>query len=171
MTADIPKLVEKIGERLKLRTAPVPQPDQRLSAILRDNIDRIVSRTLTAMKADAALSQLSLSDEERIGNLGAVLRELADHLDSGEPNEGSELLLRSARRRGEIRSAQQVPIDLMLRNERIIEQVINNIIYENLLAINLSYLFLDLGHLNDALLLQFEESIRAYTHAERQRRN
>ena len=48
-------------------------------------------------------------------------------------------------------------------------QVINNLIYENLLMVNLSYLLLDLNKLNDAMLLQLEESIAAYQEAERHR--
>lgn len=169
--ADIPQLLKQIEDRLNRRSQPIPRPEQRLSAILRDNVDIIVDRTLTAMKTDADLSQLLLSDDERVGILRAVLRELADHLDSGEPNEGSEILLRSAGCRGKLRLAQHVPIELMVRNERLKELVINDVIYENLLAIDLSFLLLDIGRLNDALLLQMEESVRAYVQAERQARN
>ena len=50
----------------------------------------------------------------------------------------------------------------MIANERLIEQVINNVIYENLLKLNLSYLLLDLERMGDALLLQLQESIRVY---------
>ena len=54
----------------------------------------------------------------------------------------------------------------MVACERTMTQVINNLIYENLLMVNLSYLLLDLNKLNDAMLLQLEESIAAYQEAE-----
>jgi hypothetical protein len=53
----------------------------------------------------------------------------------------------------------------MIENERIIEQVVNNIIYEHLLSVNLSYLFLDWTKLNDAMLLQLKGSVRQYVRA------
>ncbi len=88
-----------------------------------------------------------------------MLGELADHLDSGLPNDANETLINSARERGRARLAQCYPLKLMVACERTMTQVINNLIYENLLMVNLSYLLLDLNKLNDAMLLQLEESI------------
>ena len=50
----------------------------------------------------------------------------------------------------------------MIQTERLIEQVINNVVYENLMRLNLSYLLLDLERMGDALLLQLQESVRTY---------
>jgi YesN/AraC family two-component response regulator len=169
--ADIPQLLKQIEDRLNRRDRPNTPSGKRLSEILRDNVDQIVSRTLEAMKKNSELSQLPLSDDERVAHLDVVLRELADHLDSKDPNEGSELLLRSARRRGELRLAQHVPIDLMVHNERVKEIIIDKVIFENLLAIDLSNLLADRALLNDALLLQMGESVRAYVQAERSARH
>ncbi len=165
--SDIPKLLDRIAERLKTRTAAtISRPVQRLSAILRDNVDTIVSRSLLNMKANADVAAVPLADGERIDDLPQVLRELAEHLEAGLPNDGNDQLLSAARKRGETRYKQHFPLHLMVENERLIEQVINNVIYENLLAVNLSYLLLDLNKLNDALLLQLEVSILSYSQAE-----
>jgi hypothetical protein len=118
------------------------------------------------MKTDGELRHLSLSDDERVANFGEYIRELADHLESGDPNEGSEMLLHSARHRSELRRAQYVPIELMVRNERLTELVIDKVIFENLLYMDLSSLFVDRAKLNDALILQMGESVRAYVHAQ-----
>jgi DNA-binding response OmpR family regulator len=168
--ADIPQLLTQIEGRLNRRNRPMRPGGKRLSEILRDNVDHIVSRSLEAMKENRELSQLPLSDDERVADLDVVLRELADHLDSKDPNEGSELLLRSARRRGELRFSQHVPIDLMVHNERVKEITIDKVIFENLLVIDLSTLLADRAQLNDALLLQMAESVRAYVQAERSAR-
>jgi hypothetical protein len=139
----------------------------RLSTILRANIDAIIARTLLNMKASPDLAALPLSDEERIDTLETMIRELADHIDSEMPNESNEAMLRSARLRGEARYRQQYSLRQLVEKKRILAQVINDVIYENLLSANLSYLMLDMNKLNDAILLQLEESLEAYQQSER----
>jgi hypothetical protein len=95
-----------------------------------------------------------------------MIKGLAEHIESGKPNEGSELLLGLGRQRAELRRRQRYPMDLMVDCHRLTEQVINNVVYENLLTIDLSYLLLDLGKLNDAIMLQLGESIRTYDRSE-----
>ncbi len=165
--SDIPKLIEMIERKLKDRTPRSPSPRQRLSAILRDNVDTILSRTLINMKASPELAALALSDEKLLDRTASMITELADHMDSELPNDGNEALLRSARLRGEVRQKQHYSLGLMVERKRILAQVINNVIYENLLSVNLSYLLLDMNKLNDAVLLQLRESIESYLQAER----
>jgi DNA-binding response OmpR family regulator len=165
--SNIPQLVGRIEQSLQNRPKRQPVATLRLAQVLHANIDQITARALTAIKADLHLAGLPLSDSERLDPVVASLRDLADHLESGQPNENSELLLRSVRRRGEARYQQGCPLDLMIQNERLIEQVINNVVYENLMSLNLSYLLLDLERMGDALLLQLQESVRTYIQAER----
>jgi CheY-like chemotaxis protein len=165
--SDIPKLVEAIERKLKKRTPSVSHPLQRLSTILRDNIETISSRILVNMKSVPDLAALPLTDEQRLDGYPATFVELADHLDSGMSNDGNETLIRSAHQRGRECLAQGYSLKLMVECERVITQVINNVIYENLLTVNLSYLLLDQSKLNDAMLLQVEESVEAYLEAER----
>jgi ActR/RegA family two-component response regulator len=165
--SDIPKLIETISRKLQERSVSPPRPTERLSVILREHLDEILTRTLVNMKANPELAALPLSDEERLDTLDSMIGELADYLDSDGSNEGDEALLRSARLRGQVRLKQQYSIRLMLRKQRIITEVINNLIYEHLLDLNLSYMLLDLNKVNDAVLLQLEESIESYLQAER----
>ncbi len=169
--SDIPTLVAAIERRLKDRrpAAANHRPVHRLATILRDNIETIKERFLVDVKAHPELGALRLTDEQRLDDFPKLLAELADHLDSGIPNDASETLIHSARERGRQRLAQRYPLKLMVAAERTMTQVINNLIYENLLMVNLSYLLLDLNRLNDAMLLQLEESIAAYQEAERHR--
>ena len=165
--SDIPKMMETISRKLSEReNVPPPRPMLRLSAILRDNADTILSRTLLNMKAVPDLAALPLTDEERLDTLEPMIKELADHIDSEMPNESNEAMLRSARLRGEARYRQHYSLKLMVERKRILAQVINDVIYENLLAANLSYLLLDINKLNDAVLLQLEESIESYQQSE-----
>jgi len=159
---DIPTIVRTLENKLKNRTAPPAREVKRLSTILRENINRIAQRTLAEVKQNPELTALPLSDDERRDRLARLVAELADHLDATEPTEGSEALLRSARRLGKIRRAQRFPLQLMVENERILLQVIHNVIHENLRSVDFSYLLLDLARLSDALLTQLEEAQRTY---------
>lgn len=167
--SDIPKLLETIERKLKDRTPVARQAVQRLSTIIRENIDTIKDRVLVNMKANPELAALPLSDEDRLVYLPQMLTVLADHLDSNLPNEANEDLKRLAQQRGVLRFQQGCPQRFLIQNARIVTQVISNIIYENLLSMNLSYLLLDLNKLNDALLMQLEETSVAYMEAERRR--
>jgi CheY-like chemotaxis protein len=160
--SDIPKLVEAIESRLARRKPMVHPVPKRLSTILRDNVDRIAWRALVNMKANPSLAALPLSDPQRVDAIAPMLRQLADHLDSDLPNDGDPTLISLAAKRGEERASQHYPLPLLIHNERLIMQVINNVIYENLLAVNLSYLLLDLNKLNDALLMQLEITVASY---------
>ena len=139
--SDIPKMMETISRKLSDREKIVSaRPMLRLSGIIRDNIETILSRTLLNMKAEPDLAALPLTDEERLDTLEIVVRELADHIDSEMPNESDEEMTRSARLRGETRYRQHYSLKLIVERRRILAQVINDVIYENLLAVNLSYL-------------------------------
>lgn len=165
--SDIPKMLETISRKLQERSPAPRNSIHRLSTILRENIDTILSRSLVNLKSMPELAELPLSDEERLDTLEKMIRELADFLDSELPADASEVLLRSARLRGETRQRHGYSLKLMVERNRIVAQVINNVIYENLLSINLSYLLLDLNRLNDAMMLQLEASIESFLQAER----
>lgn len=169
--ADIPKLLDSIQRKLKEHVPnQVERPTQRLSAILRDNIETIKSRMLVNMKAHPELVVLPLTDEQRVDGFLAMLQEIAKHLDSEMPNDTNEKLIQLARTRGRERLAEGYPLPLLSECERIVTQVINNVLYENLLAVNLSHLLLDLNKLTDAMLMQNRHSLEGYLEAERERR-
>jgi response regulator RpfG family c-di-GMP phosphodiesterase len=165
--SNIPMLVASIERHLKSHQEPKVYPAKRLADLLRSNIEEVKARTLAAMREHPELATLPLSDEELVEDLDPMIKGLAEHIASGRPNEGSELLQRFGRERAELRRRQHCPMELMVDCHRLTVQVINNVVYENLLTIDLSYLLLDLGRLNDAIMLQLGESIRAYNRFER----
>ncbi len=68
---------------------------------------------------------------------------------------------------GKERQEQNYPIALLAVNARLLQGVIYEVLHENLLSINLSYLMLDLKRLNEALTFQAEEIIRKFLQAEK----
>jgi hypothetical protein len=116
------------------------------------------------MKDNPELAALPLSDEERLDHTRITLTELVNVLESSPPKATS---LPAAAKTGEERHLQQYPIALLAVNARLLQGVIYDIIHENLLLINLSYLMPDLKRLNEILSLQAEEIIRKFLQAEK----
>jgi DNA-binding response OmpR family regulator len=149
---------------------------KRLSIILSDKRDEICQRVLVAMKGDPELADLPLSDDERVDHIRMRLKELANVLEltplllSDENVEAHQLppkpSLPAASQAGKERYLQQYPIALLAVNARLLQGVIYDIIHENLLSVNLSYLMPDLKRLNEILALQAEEIIRKFLQAE-----
>ena len=83
------------------------------------------------------------------------------------PPAAAEPSLPAASKSGEERQRQEYPIALLAVNARLLQGVIYDIIHENLLLINLSYLMPDLKRLNEILSLQAEEIIRKFLQAEK----
>jgi len=110
------------------------------------------------------LAPLPLSDEERLDHTQIVLTGLANVEATQLPPRPS---LPAASKSGEERRRQEYPIALLAVNARLLQGVIYDIIHENLLLINLSYLMPDLKRLNEILSLQAEEIIRTFLQAEK----
>jgi hypothetical protein len=116
------------------------------------------------MKRNPELATLPLSDEERLDHTRITLTELVQELES-PPTQSTSLP--AAAKTGKERHLQEYPIALLAVNARLLQGVIYDIIHENLLSINLSYLMPDLKRLNEILSLQAEEIVRKFLQAEK----
>jgi DNA-binding response OmpR family regulator len=163
--ADPPELVAAIEQRLRERKPAGTIQTRRLSDILRDKGEEICLRTVMEMKGNAELAALPLSDEERSDHTKITLEELVNVLESAPPHEAAALP--AAAKTGKERQAQEYPIALLAVNARLLQGVIYEVIHENLLSINLSFLMPDLKRMNEILSLQAEEIVRQFLQAER----
>jgi ActR/RegA family two-component response regulator len=161
---DAPMMAAVIEQRLKERKPAGSVQTRRLSDILHDNTDEICRRIIVEMKGNPELAALPLTDEERLDHTRITLTELVNQLKT-PPHESTALP--AAAKTGKERQVQEYPIALLAVNARLLQGVIYEIIHQNLLAINLSYLMPDLKRLNEILSLQAEEIIRKYLEAEK----
>lgn len=160
-----PKMAAAIEQRLKERTPGGFIQTRRLSNILHDNKDEICQRVVLAMKDNPELAALPLSDEGRLDHMRITLTELVNQLESAPPQKAEPLP--AAAKTGEERHLQKYPIALLAVNARLLQGVIYEVIHENLLAINLSYLMPDLKRMNEILSLQAEEIVKKFLQAEK----
>ena len=108
-----------------------------------------------------------MTDEQRVYPYPLLLEGLADLLDSSEPEHTHEGSKKTAALRGEIRRSQGYSIPMMVASTRLLEKTIFEIIGENLLILNISFVISDLGRLSSGLSGLVEESIKACQQAGR----
>ncbi len=167
--APIAELVDTIERKLKsAERQPVrPIASKRISEIIRENSARIVQRTLAAMKTEPELAALPLTDEQRVFPFASLLEELAEMLASSGPGNTFKKSLDAAAMRGHIRRLQGYSIPLIIASLRLLENVVYEVIGENLLALDISFVISDLRQLNNNLALQLQETVRAYLAGEK----
>lgn len=162
--APISELVDAIERKLKSAEHRTVRPNasKRISEIIRENIAKIVQRTLAAMKTEPELAALPLTDEQRIFPFASLLEELVGMLAASDPGNTLKKSLHSAARRGHLGRLQGYSIPLIIGSLRLLENVVYEIVGENLLALDISFVISDIRQLNNNLALQLQETARAY---------
>jgi ActR/RegA family two-component response regulator len=149
--ADVPALVSAIES--KLATPPRQRhlpPPKRVAMVLQEHVDRIESLWLSAVEKDDALAQLPLDKEQRLHHLRGILGQMirAAQSYSGEETAAHEKLSGGYSVR---RDLEGYTPSMMLAEFCLLRRVVAQIVQENLLSVNLSYLVPDLAHVNESL--------------------
>lgn len=149
--ANIPTLVSAIES--KLGTPPRQRllpPLKRVAMILQEQMERVEEMWIAAVEQDSALSRIAAGREQQLAYVDAVLREviLAAQIYSGEETTRSK---DAAVNRGPRRDSERYSPRMILTEFCLLRRVIAQVIQENLLAVNLSYLIPDLLRVNESL--------------------
>jgi ActR/RegA family two-component response regulator len=149
--ADVPALVRTIEDKLATppRQRQLPPP-KRVAMLLQEHLKRIEDLWLSAVQKDAALSRLALKEEERLNYLKGILEQVirAAQSYSGEETARHKLSSGGYDRR---RDLDGYTPSMMLAEFCLLRRVVAQIVQENLLAVNLSYLVPDLARVNESL--------------------
>ena len=161
--ANIPTLVSTIESKLALpsRQRQLPPP-KRVAMLLQENIARVEELWLAAIARHAGLSRLPISNEYRLEYLHVILDEviLAAQSYSGvDPAENS----RSAHKQIARRDLRGYTASMMLAEYCLLRRVIAQIVQENLLAVNLSYVVPDLARVSESLDELAQASLALFT--------
>jgi len=157
--ADNEALVEKIREKLSKPTPHHPIETKRLSEIISANVGNITQDWLVSVQNDPELARIGLSDAEYTDHVPRVL-EVALKVSQG--NEISEVDRRAARDHGALRRKQGYTVPLMIRESRLLHDAIATCVRVNLLAVQISYLIMDLISIHRTNQLLQEESVDAF---------
>src|SRR5215469_438044 len=148
--ADIPDMIEKIRSKLNGQRTPVPQriETQRLAEILDQNKREIVQRWLNLAKQDPQIASNKLPDHELSSYLPLLLDEIVM---AGRGEEVSDKDLKAAEAHGRARFRQGSTIPAIIREARILQQVLGHFIQENLLGADISSLIPDVMRIGETL--------------------
>lgn len=164
--ASVEQLVGMIHEKI-LNSGPrnAIQP-MRLSSLLRETVSEIRAITLAKMKANPTLCSFQMSDEERVGILANILTEIADQLESPEPNEPAILAIEASRALSLQRLSAGYKVSMLVTDSAILGSVVFDIVHRHLLQLDTSSLVLDLENFNLQLQFHLEQSIQVFHDAE-----
>lgn len=148
--ADIPSLIKAIESKL----AEPPQarqlpPPKRVAMLLQENLPRVEELWLEAVEGDKALSRLRLTREQKRKGLHEILNEIVRAAQSYSPEGAREHATRPAR--PEDRDFEGYTASLLLSEFCLLRRALAQVVQENLLAVNLSYLIPDLAKVNESL--------------------
>ena len=161
--ADVETLVEKVqtrlaspkGERRRIQT-------RRVTEILDENKNEIMGRWLTAARADPEIDAHHLSDAELTVHLPGVLQEI---IRKTRLEELSLDAVHFADEHGRTRFRQGYEVSSVVREARILHEVISVVIEENLLAVDISFVIADIMAIGETIQAFLEQSIRSFAQA------
>lgn len=145
--ADIPALISTIENKLAkpLYQRQLPPP-KRVAMILQEHIQRIEDLWLASVEKDDTLSRSPLAKEQYLQHLKGVLEEIIRAAQSYSGEETPE-----HKRLKNPRDLEGYTPGMLLAEICLLRRVIAQVVQENLLAVNLSYLVPDLSHVNESL--------------------
>lgn len=161
--ADVPTMVEKIRTKLAAPRGALHQIDsKRLTEILDQNKPEIVDRWLRAVKHDPQISSVRLSDRELTDHMPLVIEEA---ISAARGQTLSQDGLKAAATHGRTRFKQGCGIPSVMREGRLLQQILSRFIQENLLNVDISSVIPEVMQIGEAIQAYFEASVREYVHA------
>jgi ActR/RegA family two-component response regulator len=159
--ANIPTLLHTLESKLAAppRQRQLPPP-KRVAMLLQEHVQRIEDLWLSSVETDEALSQLPLSKEKRLDHVGGILEEV---IRAAQSYSGEEAAKRngSAGKDSSQRDFAGYTATAMLAEFCVLRRVLAQVVQENLLAVNLSYLVPDLARVNESLDEQAQATLVA----------
>ncbi len=157
--ADPDTLVGKIRAKLAEPKREHYVNSKRLSQVVEENIPAITESWLDAVRADPMLGTIPISDDARTDHIPRVL-EVTLRISRGE--QIGELDTHSARDHGVVRRKQGYTVPLLIRETRLLDEVIADCMQQNLLVIEISYLIPDMITIHQTIQKLLEESVSAF---------
>jgi DNA-binding NtrC family response regulator len=161
--ADIEMLVGKIRQKLSLPKPPnhriQPKP---LAQILAENKREILRLWLRAAREDTQVSEAGLSDGELTDYIPELVEEVVERCRGGQ---FSDRAWKAATVHGRARFKQGFTIPAMIREARLLQEVVGRVVQENLLGADVSSVIPEVMRVGATIQTFLEASIREYVNA------
>jgi ActR/RegA family two-component response regulator len=149
--ANIPALVNTIESKLAIppRQRRLP-PTKRVAMLLQENVERVKDAWVSFLEKDGALSRLPQPREQRLEHVHCLLEEVIRAAQSYSGEEPLEHNGSGGRHCGRHDWDGYTP-SMVLAEFCLLRRAALQVVQENLLAVNLSYLVPDLARVNESL--------------------
>jgi YesN/AraC family two-component response regulator len=149
--ASVPVLVSTIESKLATppRQRQLPPP-KRVAMLLQEHTERIEELWLSSIEKDKALSRAPTNKKQRLEYLRSILAEIIPAAQSYSGEDSSEHKIAGASF-GRTRDSEGYTPSMRLAEFCLLRRVIAQVVQENLLAVNLSYVIPDLAQVNETL--------------------
>lgn len=161
--ADVEMLVSKIRQKLTLPKSPISRLEVKpLSKILDENKREIVRQWLVAVKEDTQITEAGLSDRELTDYLPDLIEETIERCRGGKFSDAG---WKAATVHGRARFKQGYTIPAMIREARLMQEVVGRVLQENLLNADVSSVIPEVMRVGVTIQTFLEASIREYVNA------
>jgi YesN/AraC family two-component response regulator len=144
-------LVTTIERLRNTRTRHMPLPSKRPSAILREDYPFLEQQVLRRMKDYARrIGRTDLEDEALVDHLPQIIGELCDRVEKKRAFT-SETAKEKSVAHGLLRRQQGLKPTFILNEASYVRDAILQLIHQHLLNVDMSYLLVDLGTMNESL--------------------
>jgi ActR/RegA family two-component response regulator len=157
---DIEELVTTINSKLTNRKSSIREVERkRLPDLVEANRDWILRQWLQAVEEDKELASISLPEAERKDHVPRLLERAVTKARGKAANQADSS---PSKLHGQARYAQGYTMAMLVREARILQKVLSELVGRNLLAIEISYLITDMSRMNDSILAELEESCHSF---------
>ncbi len=156
---EIESLVQTIQSKLADRKPNHGIQPRRLPDIIEQHLESIIERWLTAVKKDAEISSIPLSDSDRKDHVPRLLQQSVERARGRQlTSEDSD----AAQLHGAIRRRQGYSVPLVVREAKMLLRALADCVQQNLLAIQVSYLIPDMVNVWETVVTELETSVKAF---------
>jgi two-component system, response regulator RegA len=161
--ADVATLIRAL-RTTRDRSHVLSAPGKHASTLIRENVQAIVDKWAKETEGDEELKKLRLARISRIDHLPALLRQLANRLDTPDISGTDEM--ESARAHGKERRRQGYSVPLIVAETRILYKVIADVVQTHLAEMDISSIVPDLIMISDNLNAMLVEALRSFLSVE-----
>ena len=155
------KLVEKIRAKLKDRGARDVTSIERVATILERDTPATIAEWLDRVNAEAELTCVKLSQEQRMGHLPRLLQELVHRLRVPR-SLGNKQVSAAAVQHGIVRHAQGYSIPMIVEESRVLQVSIFHTLQRNLSVVDFSLLLTDVMTIADEVDSQLKQTLTSF---------
>jgi ActR/RegA family two-component response regulator len=166
--AEIDNLLETIENLLNTHTPHQPIPAQRVPRLLSDHAEQAGHRWAKQIRSSALLRGANLNNGNLQDDARGYIRWLVTRLESNDSQVSKEEIS-AARKHGRERNRRGYSLPMVVHECHLLRRELLQMVEENLLAIEISYVVTDLAALNNLIDSMLTATVEGYLAAETKR--